>query len=230
MIVPVDQKDKAKYALKIYNEMIDGEQFASDWDEERHPRDKGKFSPKEGEGSHKEDINSSKKGHPNRLPSPEDTPEAYVYHRGGDPRTHEHSVLAADSRDAIESYGNNEYAIPRDNLTDIPSWVSEYATGYYKEEYGDDYEVDPDEVDPPDIVSTGGIWDDQDFVRSLWDDNEDKLLDMVDNGIFGFETSDGAIIFPGPDISKGGWDVREDNTYDGTLHTPNPPDKKKKPK
>ena len=137
------------------------------------------------------------------IASPEDSPDQYVFHRGSDPRTATDVVLAADDRTRIESYGDNEYAIPRSMLEDVPAWAQRYAEQYYRGQHEDDYDKYlPPQVNPDDIVDTANVWDDQDFVSQFWQDNELRLLDMRDKGIFGFKTKDGAVLFPGDDIAQ----------------------------
>jgi N12 class adenine-specific DNA methylase len=128
--------------------------------------------------------------------------QEYVFHRGQDPRTSTAPVvLAADDKDRITSYGEKEYAIPKSALANVPGWVQRYADKYYRDQYGDDYEnFIPPNANPDDIVNSADVWDDADFVASLWQNNEDLLLGMRDSGIVGFKTNDGAVIFPGEDV------------------------------
>ena len=124
-----------------------------------------------------------------------------VFHRGADPRTSANVVLWSDDPEAIESYGAKQYALLPTNIIAVPDWVQGYAEQYYREELGDSYEdyLAP-EVNPEDIVNSAGVWDNEEFVSQFWQDNETKLLDLADQGIFGFKTEDGAVTFAGPAI------------------------------
>jgi len=118
-----------------------------------------------------------------------------VFHRGKSPRNTLFIVEWADDPEAIVSYGDNQYAHLPSQLTEIPKWVYDFAREYYTNEgYGD--EAIEDGVNPKDIVDSAGVWDDPDFVSSLWSAHEDELIDMADNGIVGFKTIDGAVSFP----------------------------------
>jgi hypothetical protein len=126
--------------------------------------------------------------------------EDFVYHRGKDPRTSKYIVLYSDSDAAVEHYGSEQYALDKKYLVPIPPWVKSWAEDYYREEYGDDYEkYTAPEVDPDNIVSTAGAWDSEQFVSDFWQAHESQLLNMRENGIYGFKTQDGAVVFPGED-------------------------------
>jgi hypothetical protein len=126
--------------------------------------------------------------------------DMWVYHRGKDPRTSTDIVLCvdADGRDSITGYGDDEYAIHRDNLIAVPDWVADYAVEHYRTAYGDDYDnYMPPVVDPEHIVNSAGVWDDRDFVGAFFEDHIDYLSDLRGRDIYGFLTSDGAVVFPG---------------------------------
>jgi hypothetical protein len=129
------------------------------------------------------------------------TESDYVFHRGSDPKTATNIVLAADDRESVSQYGDNEYAIPKSSLKDVPGWVQKFAEKYYKKQYGSEYDeyLGPN-TNPDDIVNSADVWDDMDFVASLWDENETKLEKLIDSGIVGFKTNDGAVILPGDHV------------------------------
>lgn len=112
-----------------------------------------------------------------------------LYHRGQDPRTSTDIVLWADDRDAITSYGDIEYILNADCLINIPDWVQDYAENFYSESNG------TINANPDNIIDSADVWDDRDFVSKFWEDNEDTMLDLINSGIYGFKTADGAITF-----------------------------------
>jgi len=119
--------------------------------------------------------------------------EKYVYHKGGDPKDSTAvRVLAADDPARLGPYPGKLYAIPVTCLTAIPDWVKEMAEEFYEE--------DGINVDPADIVDSAEVWDDFDFVVALWERYEAQFWALRDQGIVGFKTWDGAVIFPGPDV------------------------------
>ena len=118
-----------------------------------------------------------------------------VYHRGQDPRNSTDIVLWVDDQSSIESYGDAKYSININCLVAMPEWVQDYAESYYR-----DCDSMRPNVNPDNIVDSADCWDDRDFVSSLWSDNEDTLLSLMDNGIYGFKTVDGAVTFSDKNI------------------------------
>ena len=125
----------------------------------------------------------------------------FVFHRGADPRLADNIVLAADDRESITHFGEDEFAIPTSALMAMPQWVQDYADDYSRNQLGDDFDrFLPPKADPENIVNSADVWDDQDFVSTFFSDNESELLELRDKGIFGFKTQDGAVLFPGEDM------------------------------
>jgi hypothetical protein len=85
-------------------------------------------------------------------------------------------------------YGKHNFLLKSTDLPEVPDWVKEWASDHpvwgkwYSEE----------SINPKDIVESAGAWDDENFVSQLWSDNENKFLD---EGIYGFKTPDGAVVF-----------------------------------
>ena len=118
--------------------------------------------------------------------------ETHTFHRGSDPETATDIVQFSDDPWAIESYGEDVYAILISDIPEVPQWAKDYAAKYCRDIFTD---AELMEIDPENIVSDAGIWDCQEFVSEFWQDNEDKMMAME---IAGFKTNDGAVIFPGP--------------------------------
>jgi len=87
-----------------------------------------------------------------------------------------------------EHYGTNNYVLKSSELTSIPEWVKEWASDHPV--WGKWFSEAS--INPVDIIESAGAWDQQDFVSQFWSENENRLLDK---GIYGFNTPDGAVVF-----------------------------------
>ena len=117
--------------------------------------------------------------------------ESILYHRGRNPRTTSDITLWADDEDSILSYGSTLYTLTSDHVDTIPQWLIDYTAQYYSV----DIDTARDLVNPDNIVNDAGCWDDREYVHNLWADNEGILMDMIDHGIYGYKTDDGAVTF-----------------------------------
>jgi len=113
--------------------------------------------------------------------------KGYTFHRGKDPATSRDIVQFSDDPSRITSYGANQYAIRKQDLPIVPDYVKKFANEYY----GQDVSA---EIEPRDIVESAGVWDDRQFVSDLWQQFESRF---DREGIIGFQTPDGAVLFPG---------------------------------
>jgi hypothetical protein len=111
-----------------------------------------------------------------------------LHHRRNDglsPKDSKHVVLCAEDLGAIEHYGDELWSIDTIHFEALPDWVVAYAAEYY----GVDADQIYDELMPESIVDSAGAWDDEEFVRQLWADNEWRLISTI-----GYRTSDGGVV------------------------------------
>jgi hypothetical protein len=127
--------------------------------------------------------------------------EGYTFHRGKDPATSRDIVQFADDPNSIRHYGENQYAIKSDKLPAIPEYVEKFAREYFGEDVSDI-------LNPRDIVDSAGVWDDRQFVSDLWQEFGDRF---EREGVLGFKTNDGAVLFPGAGEEHGIVIVEEDS-------------------
>jgi hypothetical protein len=100
--------------------------------------------------------------------------------------------LWAEDHENVRHYGKQAYALDASALTSVPEWVDEWAAAYYEEQSGSRVDDIDSLVRPADIVDTAGVWEDSQFVSDFWQANETRLMN---EGIVGFRTPDGAVIF-----------------------------------
>lgn len=90
-------------------------------------------------------------------------------------------VLFVDDSASNTSYGNHNFTVK--GLPEVPTYVKDFA----KEYYGEDGQTEPD-----DILESAQAWDDRQFVSDLWQEFEDRF---ISDGIVGFKTPDGGVVF-----------------------------------
>ena len=142
-----------------------------------------------------------------------------VFHRGKAPDATQYIVEFADDPNEILSYGEHQYVLLPDQLTDVPDYVKDFSLEYFAEEAG----LDPDEMSdeqietfrngvvPERIVDSAESWDRSDFVSALWEKFSSEFEELIDNGIVGFKTPDGAVAWP---QEKAAYKIADPVTYD----------------
>lgn len=104
-------------------------------------------------------------------------------HRRGSKKLSDDIMLFA--KEGNEHYGDHVWIL-KSKLPQISKQVIEFAMDFYN--------VDEDEakelVDPDDIVSDAGAWDDRQFVSELWQEMESGSIKQS----AGYSTYDGAIV------------------------------------
>lgn len=104
-----------------------------------------------------------------------------IHRRHTDTLPPDRILLFSDNPDRNRHYGPYSWRLLSD-LPEIPEWVYEFAADYYN------VSVDQirDEVNPPDIVGTAGVWDDEQFVSDIyWTSGKHPI---------GFRTQNGAVV------------------------------------
>jgi len=81
-------------------------------------------------------------------------------------------------------------------LTELPE-VSYAVINFAADFYGVDPEDIVDDVMPPSILDTAGVWDDAVFVSALWNEMERGQIEESP----GFRTPDGAVVMDLPAVS-----------------------------
>lgn len=124
----------------------------------------------------------------------------FTFHRGKNPTHSDWIVLFCDDPMAISSYGQEQWVVHKGRLLEIPQYIYDFAERFYRsewnDEWGEDFDIDNlfSSINPIDIVNSAGVWDDTQFVSELWNEFEYKFLN---DGIIGFKTHDGGVVFPG---------------------------------
>jgi hypothetical protein len=90
-------------------------------------------------------------------------------------------LLFVDDTTSNTSYGSHDFVVK--GLSEIPDYVKTFAFDYYGDE---------GQTEPEDILESAQAWDDRQFVSDLWQKYGDTFLD---EGIVGFKTPDGAVVF-----------------------------------
>jgi capsid protein/gas vesicle protein len=109
----------------------------------------------------------------------------FVFHRGKDPESSKNIVQFVDDPSTNKSYGDNQWAIHESDLSEIPDYLSDYSEEYFG---------DRDSVNPQDVLESADAWDDSQFVSDVWEKFGDRF---ESEGIVGFKTNNGAVMFPG---------------------------------
>jgi len=143
--------------------------------------------------------------------------QGYVFHRGKDPSSSRDIVQFADDPTGIESYGDKQYAVKKSSLKKIPKYVENFTNSYFKDEVKSG--AIPPEVNPENIVESAGVWDNRQFVSDLWQKFGDRF---ERDGVIGFQTNDGAVIFPGYGEDHGIIKVVEDDNAETPVAKPTP--------
>jgi hypothetical protein len=151
------------------------------FDESKHKRDfDGKFTDVYTQAAEEGDEQTALDELENTLKE-----KGYVFHRGKDPESSKNIVQFVDDPSTNKSYGENQWVIHKDDLSEIPDYVYNYSEEYFG---------DRESVNPKDILESADAWDDPQFVSDLWQ----KFGDQFESeGIVGFKTDDGAVMFPG---------------------------------
>ncbi len=119
----------------------------------------------------------------------------YSYHRytKGSPSGDVPWMMFTVDKESVENaYGNNHYVASDRDAIDIEDLIPDIAEAL--EEYGstefirDNAEAIADELNPDDIVTSAGSWDDADVVQDVWD----RVLE--DRGILKVKTTNGLIV------------------------------------
>ena len=119
----------------------------------------------------------------------------YSYHRytKGSPSGDIPWMMFAVDKESVENaYGNKHYVASDRDAVDIEDLIPDIAEAL--EEYGstefirDNAEAIADELNPDEIVTSAGSWDDADVVQDVWD----RVLE--DRGILKVKTTNGLIV------------------------------------
>ncbi len=119
----------------------------------------------------------------------------YTYHRytRGSPSGDIPWMMFAIDKESVENaYGNKHYVASDRDAIDIEDLIPDIAEAL--EEYGstefirDNAEAIADELNPDEIVTSAGSWDDADVVQDVWD----RVL--KDRGILKVKTTNGLIV------------------------------------
>ena len=100
-------------------------------------------------------------------------------HRRSTPGLSPHVMLFAEDEQRNQHYGDHVWTLHTE-LPPVPDYVVAFAADYYDV----DVEAIYDEVDPPNIVDTAGVWDSPEFVSAVWERFGDP----------GYRTWDGAVV------------------------------------
>lgn len=92
-------------------------------------------------------------------------------------------------------YGDNEYVATDEGALDTVD-IFEDLQNLAEEFYGE--RINDDEIDPPDIVDSAGIWDDPEFVQYMWDNYFEEIWSRT-GVVPSVRTSDGLIFLNGED-------------------------------
>jgi hypothetical protein len=85
-------------------------------------------------------------------------------------------------------YGENEIRLRSEDLQEVPNWATDWA----EERFDWGYREADEALNPDSIVDGAGMWDNAPDVSDFWSDNEKRL---IKEGIYGFKTPDGAVVF-----------------------------------
>jgi hypothetical protein len=118
-------------------------------------------------------MNSATKG---------DTMKTLTHRRQNDELGTDIILFAEDGND---HYGDNIWTLN----TELPE-VTEQLINFAADFYSVDTDEAADLVNPDDIVSDAGAWDDRQFVSDLWQSMEAGAIEMS----VGYRTNDGAVV------------------------------------
>jgi hypothetical protein len=90
-------------------------------------------------------------------------------------------ILFVDDETSNDSYGSYTFSVK--GLPKVPDYVKDFAKSYFGED---------GQTEPEDIIESAQAWDDRQFVSDLWQEFGDRF---ENEGIIGFKTPDGGVVF-----------------------------------
>lgn len=111
-----------------------------------------------------------------------------------------------------DTYGPYRFVATDKNAIDVSDIADEIQT-LARDYFG--HELSDDELSPPDIVDSAGMWDNMDFVQEVWDNILERIYDETGE-IPAVKTADGLLVFgaDGKRIKSADPVVRDEN---GTI-------------
>lgn len=108
-----------------------------------------------------------------------------------------------------DTYGPYRFVATDKNAIDVSDIANEIQT-LARDYFG--HELSDDELSPPDIVDSAGMWDNMDFVQEVWDNILERIYDETGE-IPAVKTADGLLVFgaDGKRIKSADPVVRDDN-------------------
>ena len=114
------------------------------------------------------------------------------------------------TRDPLgDTYGPYRFVATDKNAIDVSDIADEIQT-LARDYFG--HELSDDELSPPDIVDSAGMWDNMDFVQEVWDNILERIYDETGE-IPAVKTADGLLVFgaDGKRIKSADPVVRDEN-------------------
>lgn len=108
-----------------------------------------------------------------------------------------------------DTYGPYRFVATDKNAIDVSDIANEIQT-LARDYFG--HELSDDELSPPDIVDSAGMWDNMDFVQEVWDNILERIYDETGE-IPAVKTADGLLVFgaDGKRIKSADPVVRDEN-------------------
>lgn len=108
-----------------------------------------------------------------------------------------HYMFVESDGSELSVYGENKYVANKENAIDLNEDASEIER-LAEEFYGE--QIAREEITPPDIVMSAGVWDDLDFVEYVWDNYLEEIYYETDS-IPAVIAGNGLIVF-GDDFGR----------------------------
>lgn len=90
-----------------------------------------------------------------------------------------------------DTYGPYRFVATDKNAIDV-SDIADEIQALAQDYFG--YELSDDDISPPDIVDSAGMWDNMDFVQQVWDNILERIFDETGE-IPAVKTADGLLVF-----------------------------------